>query len=81
MNIKLLLMPLFRRMEDSNLFSSLSLYLPLPRRDYVQNQEKREWNKEIREEKQKSNLIKITFSLLMKSLLLLYSSRLKSHFL
>jgi hypothetical protein len=43
----------------------------------VKNKEKREWKKEIRKEKEESNLIKIAFSLLIKSLLLLYSSRLK----
>jgi hypothetical protein len=43
----------------------------------VKNKEKREWKKEIHKEKKESNLIKIAFSLLIKSLLLLYSSRLK----
>jgi hypothetical protein len=33
----------------------------------TKNKEKKEWKKEIREEKQESNLIKIAFSLLIKS--------------
>jgi hypothetical protein len=45
----------------------------------TKNKEKRvKERKEIREEKQESNLIKIAFSLLIKSVLLLCSSRLKS---
>ena len=46
----------------------------------TKNKEKREWKKEIREEKQESNLIR-RFETVIKSLLLLCSSRLKLFFL
>jgi len=46
----------------------------------AKNKEKREWKKEIREEKQESNLIR-RFETVIKSLLLLCSSRLKLFFL